>query len=286
MSAVSPVESAMNNINLLMMEVIKENIDFRTKQIGKDMVANGKEVAQKIKMLLDCFRMHTNTIESILRDTIELTDNIATSIQVDDAKSDYVHMSGNGILVYKDERFVEKPQPPKKKAIKTLNHTDQQRRTITYIQPYNSNLTAIHVNDLTFEDSFRYYNDGVYFCLGHRNYVRVPYVNIIDNKTTNKARSIRCRFGSKEACKRSGYCRQECFFAHDGDIMTKVGYPGRCGQIVDFGNPSTFNFGVSRIGIGDIRTMLMYGLNDLFVVMLWMEYHGIKNKVFENLDIA
>ncbi len=283
------IDEAMNNVNKAMMNVIHENINFRTKPIGKDMVADGKETAQKMRLLLDAFRLHINTLESIIKDTVELTENIASSIQVDDTKSEYVHASGsgNGILVYKDKRFVDKPPAPKKKAIKMLNHIDEPRRAVTYIQPYNSNLTMLHVNELAFEESFRYYNGGVYFCLGHRNYAKVPYVNIIDNKTTNKARSIRCRFGSKELCKRSGYSnRQECFFAHDGETMIKVGYPGRCGQIVDFGNPSSFNFGVSKIGISDIRTMLMYGLNDLFVVMLWLEYHGIKNKIFENLEVA
>jgi hypothetical protein len=292
------VDKYVCNMNDTMLSILRGHMTLKLTPFSKKTLGVGKLYISKVKDLLLNFHNHMSSIESIVSDTQDLLEEIKDEITIDDQKGDYVHTSKNGKLVYRHERFIKNDTmdivsaaPKKKAGILTLEPIRKKNNKIlTYIPEYGTNINIQHTNDPnTLSDIFQFYKGGVYCCISNRNLIKVPYIHINESKAMNRSFSIRCRFGTKENCKnfnKFNRTDKECMFAHKGEKMTKIGYATRCNQIPDFGNPETFIRDVSKISLDDIRTILMYGVNDLFIAALWMEYHDIKNKVIENLDIA
>jgi hypothetical protein len=135
---------------------------------------------------------------------------------------------------------------------------------------------------------------GIYCCIMDSVYVKIPYPEMIDiNKDYNKVRTIKCKHITLEKCneyknkmmKYNSY-NKICNFAHVGDKLVKICNHSRCEKIPNYGNPSTFNYDVEKVGISDIKNILLYGLSDLMCSFLWLDYNKSKNLTFDKLDFA
>jgi hypothetical protein len=84
---------------------------------------------------------------------------------------------------------------------------------------------------------------------------------------------------------------KSCNFVHKGDDITKIGITARCSKIPDFGNPSSLNDDLYDINLQDMKSIMLYGINDSFLMTVWLDYN-IKYKkiskhnmlVLDNLD--
>ena len=136
---------------------------------------------------------------------------------------------------------------------------------------------------------------GIYINLGNSNYAKIPFPEIVDStREHDRKHSIRCKYSTKKECDDQRYKMSKyhntnirtCNFAHAGDKIVKIGYPSRCPSVPNYGNPKTMSHDVKDIAIDDTKHLLLYGLNDLISSMIWLEYKGQKNNIFDRLEIV
>jgi hypothetical protein len=136
---------------------------------------------------------------------------------------------------------------------------------------------------------------GIYINLGNSNYAKVPFPEIVDStREHDRKHSIRCKYSTKKECDDQRYKMSKyhntnirtCNFAHAGDKIVKIGYPSRCPSVPNYGNPKTMSHDVKDINIDDTKHLLLYGLNDVISSMIWLEYKGQKNNIFDRLEIV
>jgi hypothetical protein len=136
---------------------------------------------------------------------------------------------------------------------------------------------------------------GIYMNLSHGNYVRIPFPEVVDSKKEyDRKHSIRCKYSSKQECdtQRSKMAKiynsnvRICNFAHNGETIVKIGYPSRCPSVPNYGNPSTMSNDIKQISINDIKNTLLYGLNDIMVSVIWLDYNTTTNLVMDKLEQA
>jgi len=143
------------------------------------------------------------------------------------------------------------------------------------------------------------YDPGIYCSPYFNTYIKVPFPKIIDiNKEVNKSTTICCKYITKEECNRQKnkydtkyYNEKSCQYVHKGETITKIGITARCQKMPDFGNPSSLTDDLYDINLQDMKTILLYGINDSFLMSIWLDYN-IKYKkinkhntiVLDNLD--
>lgn len=130
---------------------------------------------------------------------------------------------------------------------------------------------------------------GVY-CSFRDTYMKIPFPEIIDStKDQSRVRSIRCKYNTKEMCEQMSqkynYKNKMCYYAHTGEKITKIGYNSRC-SIANFGNPSDFERNIKYVGLNDVKSLLLYGLNDVFISALCIDYNKYSGGGFSHLDEA
>jgi hypothetical protein len=136
---------------------------------------------------------------------------------------------------------------------------------------------------------------GIYMNILAGNIVRIPFPEIIDSKREyDRTHSIRCKYNKKEACdvqraqmaKMYSSTIRTCNFAHTGDSIMKIGYPSRCPSVPDFGNPRTLATDMRRVTAGDVKNILMYGLNDLITAVVWLDHNEVTKQIMPCLEKA
>jgi hypothetical protein len=53
-----------------------------------------------------------------------------------------------------------------------------------------------------------------------------------------------------------------------------------------FGHPPELLNDIPKIEISDVRSILLYGLNDIFSAIVWLDFHKVQKKCFNKLEIA
>jgi hypothetical protein len=144
------------------------------------------------------------------------------------------------------------------------------------------------------------YTEGIYCCIIPNVFIKVPFPEIIDStKEYDRGHSIRCKYKTKKLCddqrgKMAKYHKSQvriCNFAHNGEEITKIGYPSRCATIPNFGNPSTFANDLKIVDTSDIKNIMFYGVNDLIASAIWFDYTNSNTNsntavIFDNLQLA
>jgi hypothetical protein len=139
------------------------------------------------------------------------------------------------------------------------------------------------------------YKEDIYCCIVDNVFAQVPFPTIIDStKELNRDYTIKCKHKLKNICdeyrnKMSSIYNntiRKCNFAHEGDNIIKIGYPSRCSLIPDVGNLNFLDRDLSNIDIDSVKNLLLYGLHDVFIAMLWLKKNNIKSHTFCNLHIA
>jgi hypothetical protein len=161
------------------------------------------------------------------------------------------------------------------------------------------------------------YDSGIYCSPYFNTYIKVPFPKIIDiNKEINKSSTVCCKYITKDECNRqknkyeiyishnshnshnsnnsnnsNNLNEKTCNFAHKGDYINKIGITARCPKLPDFGNPSSLTDDLYDMNIQDMKSILLYGINDSFLMSIWLDYN-IKYKkinkhnmiILDNLD--
>lgn len=136
---------------------------------------------------------------------------------------------------------------------------------------------------------------GVYICISHKFYVRIPFPNIIDGtKDFNRVSSIKCKYENKDECIRirreisnrpNSYMRK-CSFAHTGDKYVRVGTNLRCPGIPHFGSHETFKDDIKNVSESDIKMILLNALSDLFITNIWFQSQKKQTTILTNIGVC
>jgi hypothetical protein len=136
---------------------------------------------------------------------------------------------------------------------------------------------------------------GVYICISHKFYVRIPFPNIVDGtKDFNRVCSVKCKYNTIDECikrrreqsNRPNSFMRKCNFAHKGDKYVRVGSIFRCPNMIHFGRPTTIKDDLSNINEYNIKMMLLNSLSDLFISNLWFQTQKKKRLILTNIDIC
>lgn len=138
----------------------------------------------------------------------------------------------------------------------------------------------------------------IYMCLASGFYAEVPFPDSTDISTGgDRTGTVPCKHGDAEKClKQREYAASKynstvraCNFAHFGDILTKVGIPARCPNLPRLGQHSTLKHDIKKVVPYDIRTVLLYGLSDTLLGLMWHQHASLNNPdplIFKDLEIC
>jgi hypothetical protein len=269
--------------------------DYNTKSIhiGNALINYGVQ-------LLKTLRSHTDTLETLLSDCSDFIKELKDEVP---SKSIFVTKTKNNMLSYPNKPFAHdvidtyetaKSIVKKKKVSKPKVIVED---TVN-IPELNYQMKLPVVTNLNDIPSAMYYHretNGVYIKLHNNNIFRIPFPDVVDSrKDYSRKQSIRCKYKCKEDCDdqrvkmASMYNSQirTCNFAHKGDKLIKIGYHSRCPSVPNFGNLDTIASDIKLVNDGDVKSLLLYGLNDMFMASLWMDYIKLKNKTIYNLCVV
>lgn len=275
-----------------------------------------RDQSEILNKLLEYNQKRLNIITGELNESLlELTNRF------EDPEDNYVHKANNkGYLVYSEiakkkeiNKIVKSIETKANRSEMTNVRSEMTNRSeMTKQEPkqepkQESKLSNIYIDELDYTvklpqvkslkeitPMFYYYagdknhTKGVYCSFLNGIYMRVPFPEIIDStKNPNRVRSVRCKYGTKEKCdeqaSRYYHYKKVCNYAHTGEKINKIAYNSRC-RIPNFGNPSEFNESIDAVYMNDIKNLLLYGLNDTFLSMMWFYHHHYNEIVLSNLD--
>jgi len=247
------------------------------------------ETIGKARNYVEKYRKLLDTIQKQAKKLVTLTDNceeLAESLQddIDTPRSDdFVYQTKRFMLNYKSSDM--KNISPKIKEI------PQKIETVAVNLSafgYSMHLPTIRTMEELHKLHSIYYCEetkSIWMVLPGANLVKIPFPDIIDcTKSTEKTNSIRCRYQSKAICGDNKQGFWTCSYAHTGEKMVKLGYPIRCPTVPNFGNPTTIRRDIQHVKLNDIKSLLMYGLNDLIVAAVWLNYNGKKDQQYDTVD--
>jgi hypothetical protein len=108
----------------------------------------------------------------------------------------------------------------------------------------------------------------------------VPFPEVVDARTQDRCRTLRCKFGTLQNCMKKNYT---CSFAHTGEKLKKINYQSVCSRII--GN-SSFISDITQCSNDDLQSMLLYGLHDVFCAYLYLTHRRITGVSYSRLDSA
>ncbi len=266
-------------------------------------------IKSKLKNIIELknIRIQNNDIKlniytellDLFENSIKQIKNSITIIKTSEYKhqqtdiNNYVYHDNNGFLSYKSD--------DNKKDIKKYQTNSKNNIEEVYLKEFKYKLKIKNVDSLaeikpmmSYFKGDKKHSAGVYCCLLENVYIKIPFPEMIDiNKDFNKSRTIKCKYVTTEKCneyknkmmKFNSYSKN-CNFAHIGDKIVKICNHSRCDKVSNYGNPDTFLNDVEKIGINDIKNILLYGLSDVMSSYLWFDYSKNKNMVLDKLDIA
>ena len=261
---------------------------------GNNLISNGITILKTIKS-------HCITLETLLSDCSDFVKELSNE-ENNDHNSIYVYKNKNNILSYPGKTSVniidayeEDLNKKKKKPTKIKTSIIEDRVDIPDLG-YKMKLPS--VADITDIPPAMYYHEqskGVYIRLPNNNVFRIPFPEVVDSrKDYSRRQSIRCKYKTKNECDEQR-CKmatmynsqvRTCNFAHKGDKLVKIGYQSRCPTVPNYGNLETISEDIKILSDGDVKSLLLYGLNDIFMAALWMDYVQLKNKTIHNLCVV
>ena len=123
---------------------------------------------------------------------------------------------------------------------------------------------------------------GVYICLTNGNYIKMPFVNVIDiSINEEKVKTIKCKYNTLENCKKN--TNINCRFAHVGEKYMRLGTAQRCLALQRFGKHNTLKNDLDKVSDQEIQMLLINSLSDLLLSSIWYQKHN-KKKCISNID--
>jgi hypothetical protein len=257
----------------------------------------GNEILTDGAGLLNIMKLHIISLETLLCDCQDFITEVEEDLSVDAPSEDFVYATNKGMVSYSGRDYIprEKPMTMAIKPITTM------RKLIPEIGYYIKLNTVRDLNEI--QPMFSYYNNpqdkinppGMYCTVIPGVHVKVPFATIVDStKEYSRGRSIRCKYITKALCddqrsKMAKYHNSQlrtCNFAHVGDEITKIGYASRCSSVPRFGDSKHLTNDIKSVNISDIKNIMLYGLNDMLAIMIWMDCNKYNDTVFINVEKA
>lgn len=288
----------MNSVTALFSDLVRTYNKFQLSDHSKASLGKGQDILKNGILLLCQLKSHTKALESLLSDCQDYVNEIEDDLSQKHKNEDFVFHTKNGMLSYIGRDFIEAPT---KKVISEHKESTPEESTPerVLINDVGYYMKMPVIKDLKqIPPMFYYYKSsnldgqGVYCCLGPNVYAKVPFPIIIDStKEYNRDRSIKCKYKTKALCddqraKMAKYHNSQvriCNFAHEGEKLIKVGYPSRCATIPNFGNPQSLANDIKNVDLDGIKTILMYGLNDVALVSIWLDCNK-ETGIYDKLD--
>ncbi len=279
-------------------KLIKQYNHLQLGEYTNDTISHGNDLIMNGITLLKLLKSHCTTLETLLSDCSDFVKELLYFKEQPDQNSIYVYKSKNNILLYPSKTSISNiidvyEADKKKKKIKKPQPVSNESRVIIPDIGYRMKLPLINnINDIPPAMYYHEASKGVYIRLPNNNVFRIPFPEVIDSrKDYSRKQSIRCKYKVKDECDEqrckmaSLYNSQvrTCNFAHKGDKLVKIGYQSRCPSVPSYGNLENISEDIKLLNDGDIKSLLLYGLNDIFMAALWMDYVQLKNKIIHNL---
>jgi len=282
-------------------KIIRVYSKLQLEDYSIETIERGKNLTNKGYKLLEVLKSHVNGLETSLSNCSAFVEDIEDDLSCEPKHDSYVYQTKNGMLGYPGKDFIKKiiefkEQQKKSKVVETPNAPlDIQKTLIPEIGYY---LRVNTVTDLKEIPNAIYYcknNPGLYMRMPNNNLLKIPFPEIVDSrKEYDRKHSIRCKYYTKQECdsQRKKMARSYnstlriCNFAHEGDRIIKIGFPSRCPSVPSFGNPHTMSSDIKSISEDDIKNLLLYGLNDIIISAVWLDFNNVKNKEFLNLGVC
>ncbi len=271
------------DVEMVLVGIYKKLVDdfehLQCRQRTFETVEESHQTIEKYRNYLDTIKKHAEKMYDIVTKCDEFTKNLEDDI--DSPRSeDFVYQTKRFMLNYKmPDHRVKLKELPEKIEQSTIN-----------IAPIGYSMTLPIIK--TMEELHKQHS--IYFCeetkciwmvLPGSNLMKIPFPEIIDcTKVSEKANSIRCRHQTKSSCSDNKQGFWTCSYTHLGEKMVKLGYSVRCPSVPNFGNPTTIRKDITYVKLPDVKSLLMYGLNDIITAAVWLDYNGKKNQRYENLD--
>lgn len=294
--------------------MVKKYNKLQLSEHNNQTITDANNLMKKGGKILNSMKLHVRSLETLMSDCDDFITEVTDDISILPKKEDFVYHSAGGMLSYPGRELIKQeyakhlmPHPivqPITLHVATPHGTPTAQPTIekNIISEIGYHIKLPVVNNIkNIPVAMHYYKGddkhpaGVYMNLPNNNIVRMPFPEIIDSKREyDRTHSIRCKYNLKEECnaqraKMSKLYNSQvrvCNFAHAGDKIIKIGYPSRCPNVPDFGNPSTMANDVKKVNINDIHNMLLYGLNDVICSVVYLDYNNITDKIMATLEKA
>lgn len=249
---------------------------------------------KKMQIIIENLQTNITLLNKISDEISTFSSLIEKDLSGTKREEDYVHHTYNGMLDYSERisnddrsslkkilelsfgRHVPSPSPSHHQPTNVSYHIKELNYKMTL--PTVTKLSDIPAAFYLYKDEHKPEKTGIYINLGSSNIVKVCFPTIIDStKDFNKSHTIRCKYITEENCKANTQGKT-CFYAHKGDSLIKIGIQARCPECPNFGNPQTIRHDIKNVS--NIDTMLMYGVNDLMIAKLWLDYKKVHGKTF------
>lgn len=246
------------------------------------------ETIERARCYIEKYRKLLNTIQKQAEKLVTLTDNCE---EFAEGLEDDIDTPRSDDFVYQTKRFMLHYKNNDKNTNLKIKEPPQKIETVAVNLSsfgYSMHLPTVRTMEELHKLHSIYYCEetkSVWMVLPGANLVKIPFPDIVDcTKSTEKTNSIRCRYQSKAICGDNKQGFWTCSYAHTGEKMVKLGYPIRCPSVPNFGNPSTIRRDIQYVKLNDIKSLLMYGLNDVIVAAIWLNYNGKKDQQYDTID--
>lgn len=305
-------------LNTSFSDIVKKYNKFQLSNHTKASIEEGNNILNSGITLLNQLKSYTKALETMLSDCQDFIKEVEEDLSQKPRKEDYVYHTVNGMLSYLGRDLIVKKDNNKtkeavKEAVKEEKENNIPSKLVTQNTKYVIERILIPevgyymklpiITDIKKIPSMFYwfkgdnqYSAGIYCCIIPGIYTKVPFPEIIDStKEYNKGKSIKCKYKTKLLCdeqrgKMAKYHDSQirvCNFAHSGEKIVKIGYPSRCSNIPNFGNPESLTKDIKQIDNDSIKNILMYGLNDIISAAIYFDFtKNIQSVVLDKLATA
>lgn len=276
------------SISKIMSYVVKTYNKLQIEEHTNKTIVEGDNLIKDVSILFKNIKSDILCLEKIVQDCKDFIEEVKDELSQPEREEPFVYMTKNGILSYPGkEKYIKKENKKQQILIKELNYKTN-IPIVTNIKEIKPAFYYLNSND-------KNYKSGLYININNDIYVKIPFPVVIDPKKDNERKNtIKCKYFLKKECElhRNRLSKlfnselRTCNFAHSGDSIIKIGHISRCPTLPHFGNPETFRDDINKLNINDIKTLLLYGINDVILSTLWFEKNKEKNKIYDDLEIV
>lgn len=317
------MEGHINKITDAFSELVRTFNKFQLSDHTIETIKNGNSIVNDGNKLLSVLKHYTNAIESVIDDCSEYIDEITEDLSHKKPPEDFVYATSNGMLSYNGRDYLDKvllkkenSNAQKRSSKHPLLASTKDTNMRVNMQSHNYTYKKHKINEIDYcmefptvsnfadmSPMFYYYDNpndtnndsGIYCSIIQGVVIKIPFPVIVDStREYSRCRSIKCKYEKRYLCdeNRNSMAQRynseirKCNFAHEGDSIVKIGYPSRCSTMPRFGNADTLAKDINIVKLGDIKNVLLYGLNDVIVSAIWFYHHKQKAGVYSRVDVA